>query len=77
MRGLDAHHLCRLAELEQLVGHRYLGWGRSEAGLVFVDVLEDGVLLEDVKPNGSGVDRFTGQTLHSAIGAALRAARGA
>jgi hypothetical protein len=61
---LSLLHVRRLEELEQLVGrYRFGGWGRYGAsGLFFVDV---------------GDTRFQGETLHLAIGAAMRAAQGA
>lgn len=71
-------HVRRIAELERLAGPgRYRGWGREGKAedwtlrrratweLFFVDVLDvDGELL-----------RFTGETLHMALGAALAWAR--
>jgi hypothetical protein len=43
-----------------------------------VDVLEADVDPAELRQDGSGagVERFRGETLHLAIGAALRAARG-
>lgn len=90
---LDDHQLHRLAELEELVGPRYLGWGRegAEGGRqpdgswrepgwaeYFVDVLAAEVDRAELKADGSGagVERYCGESLHAAIGAALRAARG-
>lgn len=74
---LTGYHLERIGELEQLVGRRYQGWGADLVGW-FVDVLEADVDLAQLRPDGSGagVERFRGDTLHLAIGAALRAARG-
>jgi hypothetical protein len=76
---LSDFHMRRLAKLEQLVGTRYRGWSYPLGGGVAVDVLKDGIAVEDLKSDGSGagVERYTGETLHGAIGAALRAARGA
>ena len=64
---LDNHYLRRIGVLEKLVGReRYLGWGR-EAGGFFVDVRA---------VEGQAVARHLGQTLHLALGAAIRAAKG-
>lgn len=62
---LDGLYLRRIAELEQLVGEgRFHGWGRdgNAGGLFFVDV-------------GDPADptRYLGETLHLALGAAIRA----
>jgi hypothetical protein len=64
---LDTHQLARLAEIEQLVGARYQGWGQTGAGRTFfVDVID---------PVVDRCVRFEGETLHLAIGRALEAAR--
>ncbi len=62
---LDGLYLRRIAELEQLVGEgAYHGWGRDgrAGGLFFVDV-----------GDAQDPDRFHGETLHLALGAAIRA----
>jgi len=61
---LSDHQVEQLREIEQASGARP-GWGRDGRGLFFVDVLVD---QEEV--------RYRGETLHLALGAALRAARG-
>ncbi len=73
---LSLLHIARIDRLVQLVGDRYDGWGKEpDGGPFFVDVLE-----RDTAPgppgSGIGVDRFRGETLHVALGEALRAARG-
>ncbi len=71
---LSLFHLARIDRLVQLVGDRYLGWGRElESRLFFVDVAEAGAELGGC---GKGVERYHGEGLHAALGAALRAARG-
>lgn len=55
---LDNHQLARMEELHRLHGEAYGGWGRNAMGVFFVDI---------------GPRRFHGETLHEAIGAALRA----
>lgn len=56
-------HLSRLAELERLVGReRFQGWAIEPSGVRRVDV--------------AGTSGFYGETLHLALGAALRALGG-
>lgn len=65
---LDALQLARIEQLERLVGpERYRGWGRVDfRGAFFVDVLD----------STGELDRFYGNTLHLALGEAIRAAKG-
>ena len=62
LTGLSDLHLDRIARLEELAGEGgYGGWGREAEGPFFVDA--DG-------------RRFYGNTLHGALGEALRALGG-
>ncbi len=61
---LPAHEAMRLEQLERL---GLDGWGREPSGAFFVDM----------KPRaGEEPERFHGETLHVAIGRALRARSG-
>ena len=78
-RPLTNLHLARIAKLEQIVGPgRYLGWCVAGDGRFAVDVLEADVHLDEVPRDGSGagIERYFGETLHLALGAAIRAAEG-
>lgn len=60
---LDGHTVKRLEQLERLVGSsRYQGWAREPSGQFRIDVL-----------HGDDVVGYRGDTLHVAIGLALRA----
>lgn len=75
---LELFHLERLAELEALVGDRFRGWAATHDGRIAVDVVRPGYRVEDLRADGegAGVARYYGETLHQAIGEALRGERG-
>lgn len=71
-------HVDRLDELRRLVEPRYAGWAivASNRERIFaVDVVHEGVDPETA--TWKDCNRYTGPTLHLAIGAALRAVKGA
>jgi hypothetical protein len=71
---LDNLYLRRIERLVELVGPaRYLGWGWA-SGEFFVDLLQPEADPETA--TSKEADRYTGPTLHKAIGSALRAAQG-
>ncbi len=71
---LNDLHLRRIDELVELTQGRYSGWGRTGAGEFAVDVVKEGADPETA--TWRDCDRYTRPTLHLAIGAALRAAKG-